>query len=231
MPTPHSPERAPVPGSLGECGRLCLQCFPVHVGTSGCTRFHVTESHEGQSVPSTCEMPAVLPARGQGEPPPTRDALSVPLQPGQQSLLHTPTPHKAANWPTRARSAVAHTVSAWQPSERQAPLVSMAKARCPRTPSTEKWGRGQGAVGTAGSALLPPVPCLAGPPSRPLPGGGAGDGAAGVHQHAPAVARGGVALHRLVEATVSALGNHHVVVLGLPGLLQGRLLLLVTRGH
>ena len=64
-----------------------------------------------------------------------------------------------------------------------------------------------------------------------LPGGRAGDGAAGVHQDAPAVACGRMALHRLVEAAVGALGNDHVVVLGLPGLLQGRLLLLVARGH
>ena len=40
-----------------------------------------------------------------------------------------------------------------------------------------------------------------------------------------------MALHRLVEAAVGALGDDHVVVLGLPGLLQGRLLLLVARGH
>ena len=69
------------------------------------------------------------------------------------------------------------------------------------------------------------------PASQSLPGGRAGDGAAGVHQHAPAVARGRVTLHRLVEAAVGALRDDHVVVLGLPGLLQGRLLLLVTRGH
>lgn len=64
-----------------------------------------------------------------------------------------------------------------------------------------------------------------------LPGGRAGDGAPSVHQDAPAVAGGGVTLHWLVEAAVGALGDHHVVVLGLPGLFQGRLLLLVTRGH
>lgn len=69
------------------------------------------------------------------------------------------------------------------------------------------------------------------PASQSLPGGRAGDGAAGVHQDAPAVARGWVTLHRLVEAAVGALGDDHVVVLGLPGLLQGRLLLLVARGH
>lgn len=68
-------------------------------------------------------------------------------------------------------------------------------------------------------------------PHGDLPGGRARDGAAGVHQDAPAVARGGVALHRLVEAAVGALGDDHIVVLGLSGLLQGRLLLLVTRGH
>lgn len=71
---------------------------------------------------------------------------------------------------------------------------------------------------------------LLGPPGG-LPGGRAGDGASSVHQDAPAVACGWVALHRLVEATVGTLGDDHIVVLGLPGLFQGRLLLLVTRGH
>lgn len=64
-----------------------------------------------------------------------------------------------------------------------------------------------------------------------LPGGRARDGASGVHQDTPAVARGGVALDGLVQAAVGTLGDHHIVILGLPGLLQGRLLLLVTRGH
>lgn len=61
-----------------------------------------------------------------------------------------------------------------------------------------------------------------------LPCGCAGNGAPGVHQDAPAVPRGGVALHWLVEAALCTLRDHHVVVLGLLGFLQGRLVLLVT---
>ena len=83
-------------------------------------------------------------------------------------------------------------------------------------------------MGTAGSALLPPVPCLAGPPSRPLPGGGAGDGAAGVHQHAPAVASGLVALHWLIQPPGGALWDDNALSGILPGLFQGTLPLLVT---
>lgn len=81
-------------------------------------------------------------------------------------------------------------------------------------------------------ARLPWPPARASRPAgAALPGGRAGDGAAGVHEDAPAVAGGRVALHRLVEPAVGALRNHHVVVLGLPGLFQGRLLLLVAGGH
>lgn len=61
-----------------------------------------------------------------------------------------------------------------------------------------------------------------------LPGRCAWDRAARVYKYTPTVAGGGVALYGLVEATLCALGDDHVVIFGLPGLLQGRLLLLVT---
>lgn len=69
--------------------------------------------------------------------------------------------------------------------------------------------------------VLMGVPVIFGAPRSGLPGRGAGDGAAGIYQHAPAVARRGVALHRLVQAPVRALRDEHCLVLVLSGLLLG----------
>lgn len=82
------------------------------------------------------------------------------------------------------------------------------------------------------SAFRAPKPDVSSPaPTRMcLPCGGPRNGPPSVHQHTPAVTGGRVALNWLVEAAMCTLRDHYIVVLGLLGFLESRLMLLVTGG-